>query len=172
MVTKKVKKKKKKKKKVEETNSLELVEALKDFTPKQAAFYLKWLETGNATKAAMGIYGCKDKASAATIGWENLRKLDNPMQRYAEAHGLDMPFAVKKLKEGLEATKTTSAAVVLIKKGKRVVTKQQESIEVADYEERGEWWDRLMKLMGWVKETPAAPALFQFNIGRDRDKYQ
>lgn len=56
---------------------------------------------GNAAQSAMKVYNCKDEASAATIGWENLRKLDKSdiMQKSLERVGLTTPNLNGKLKE-------------------------------------------------------------------------
>jgi phage terminase small subunit len=43
-------------------------------TPKQRKFTNKYLETGNATEAAMRVYKPKKRATARAIGSENFTK--------------------------------------------------------------------------------------------------
>lgn len=151
----------------------ELIEYFEGFTPKEAAFYLEWLETGNATEAAMQVYDCKNRNSAKALGSAVLTKLniDNPVKRFCEAHGLDVKTATDKLREGLEATKASNAAILLMKDGKVMKTEEQGLIEVPDYAERREWWDRFMKLMGWMKETPLVAQQIKFTVldGSEKD---
>lgn len=128
--------------------------AFGEWTPKQAAFYLKWLELGNKTEAAVQVYNCKTRASAAALATETFQNLNinNPVQRYCEANGLDLRYAMTKLKEGMEATQATNAVVLVQQDGKMESAEIQGLIEFPDYEERREWWDRFMKLMGWSVE--------------------
>lgn len=48
----------------------------RDFTLKQKLWLKYYIETGNATEAAVRVYQCKDRNSAKQIGYENLTKLD------------------------------------------------------------------------------------------------
>ena len=44
-------------------------------TLKQRRWIKKYIETGNATEAAMQVYNCKNRNVAESIGSENLGKL-------------------------------------------------------------------------------------------------
>lgn len=74
-----------------------------DLTLKQRKWMDTYLETGNATEAAMQSYNCKDRNSASQIGWENLRKLD--FAHFMEKAGITDTLLMKKTLEGLEAGK-------------------------------------------------------------------
>jgi len=141
-----------------------LAKVLKGFTPKQATFFIWYAMTGNGTRAALRAYYPKfpiDKefiklteeerrqyVTADAIARTNLEKHRNPLSLYMEQNGLDLKKALSKLQEGLEATKTSNAAILLTKDGKTVKAEEQGIIEVPDYPEQREWWDRLMKLLG------------------------
>lgn len=53
-------------------------------TIKQSLFLNKYLESGNATEAAMQVYGTNKRNVAAQIGYENLRnhEIKEAIQRY------------------------------------------------------------------------------------------
>lgn len=74
-----------------------------ELTLKQRKWLKLYLELGNATEAAMKVYDCKDRDSAANIGWENVRKLD--FSDLMEESGITDERLKKKLDEGLEATR-------------------------------------------------------------------
>jgi len=84
----------------------------KGFTIKQRKWIVEYLKTGNASKAAMKIYNCKDMESAGTIGSENIQKLANPVRQLMEARGLGMGRLLDVLSEGLEANKVISAQII------------------------------------------------------------
>jgi phage terminase small subunit len=83
----------------------------KDLTMKQRKWLDIYLETGNATEAAMQSYDCQDRNSASQIGYENLRKLD--YIDFMEAAGVTDQLLQKKLIEGLSATKQIGARKVV-----------------------------------------------------------
>lgn len=70
-------------------------------TLKQRKWLKLYLELGNATEAAVQSYDCKDRESAAQIGYENLRKLD--YADFLEQAGVTDELLIKKTAEGLEA---------------------------------------------------------------------
>ena len=72
-------------------------------TLKQRKWLQVYIKTGNATEAAMQVYDCKDRDSAATIGYENVQKLDYPA--FLEASGITDKLLTDKINEGLESTK-------------------------------------------------------------------
>ena len=89
------------------TKPNKLVEkGLAGMTPKQAKFLKLWLEHGNASKAAMEAYNCKNMMSAANIGSEVLSKLKNPMKLFLEQHGFGLTHLVKIVLEATTAVKT------------------------------------------------------------------
>ena len=78
---------------------------LEKLTHKQAMWIAEFYRTGNATEAAARVYNCKDRASAAQIGFENKQKLSQPVQKYAERLGIDLRFILKGFKQAAKATK-------------------------------------------------------------------
>lgn len=79
-------------------------------TLKQRKWLDLYIKTGNATEAAMQVYDCKDRETAATIGWENIRKLD--FSELMEESGLTDQLLNTKLAEGLDANKVISARII------------------------------------------------------------
>ena len=77
---------------------------MKKRTLKQSKWLKLYLENGNATESAMQVYNCKDREVAATVGWENLRKLD--FSDFLEEAGLTDKLLQEKLMEGLNANKS------------------------------------------------------------------
>lgn len=54
---------------------------------------------GNATECAVKVYNVKTRASAANIGYENVRKLENILPIVAESLELTLPRLLKELYE-------------------------------------------------------------------------
>ena len=81
---------------------------------KQRKWIKEYLDTGNATEAAMRVYDCQDRNSARTIGHENLIKLD--YGELMEEAGITDKMLNDRLYEGLNAgeEKTVGEEVVLI----------------------------------------------------------
>ena len=73
-------------------------------TLKQSKWLKVYLETGNATEAAMQVYNCKNRVSARQIGWENITKLD--FSDFLEEAGVTDKLLQQKLMEGLNADKS------------------------------------------------------------------
>ena len=97
-------------------------------TIKQRKWIKEYIKTGNATEAAMRVYDCKDKGSAAQIGWENMRKLD--MAELMEEMGL-----------------TDVALMNIGTEGMTKAVKQSMTGEVhPDYAVRHKYWDTMLKL--------------------------
>lgn len=118
-------------------------EITKDLTLKQRKWLRVYLETGNATEAAVQIYDCKDRESAATIGWENLRKLD--FSDLLEDSGITDKYLSIKLKEGLEATKRINIALSSYN-GSTQNDENQSVIEIPDYLVRHKYLETTLKL--------------------------
>lgn len=120
----------------------------KDWTIKQRKWVSAYLETGSATEAALSVYDCNgDREVAATIGWENLRKLD--FAELMEAGGITDKRLKEKLDEGLDANKPIGALVLIknTKDGKEEVLKDNEGmIEVPDMPTRHKYLETALKL--------------------------
>lgn len=159
----------------------DLAKKLSIYTPKQAAFYFWYSVMGNQTRAALKVYYPDfpiDKkyedlserelvqySTAASMASENLKKHENPVSLYLEQNGLDFSLLAQKLKEGLEATHLSNAALLLTKDGETIKAEEQGVIEVPDYEERREWWDRFARMLGVsIKEQPKVSATAQQQV--------
>lgn len=82
----------------------------KELTLKQRKWLSAYMESGNGVEAALFAYDLdasseNDRATASSISWENLRKLEIPINELMEEAGLTDVFLLKKLKENLEATR-------------------------------------------------------------------
>jgi hypothetical protein len=87
-------------------------ETEQQLTMKQRKWLKIYIETGNKTEAAMQAYDCKDRNTAAQIGWENLKKLD--FIDFLDEAGLSDKLLIDKVKTGLDSKK------YLVHKGKIV----------------------------------------------------
>lgn len=97
-------------------------------TIKQRKWLKLYIKTGNATEAAFQVYDCKDKGSAANIGWENVRKLQ--MDELMEEMGL-----------------TDIALMNIGTEGMTKSVKQSMTGETfPDYAVRHKYWDTMLKL--------------------------
>lgn len=72
-------------------------------TLKQQKFLAVYFQSGNSTQAAMEAYDCADRVTAASIGYENLRKLQIPVKSIMEIKGLSIGKLVDTILEGLKA---------------------------------------------------------------------
>lgn len=93
----------------------------KELTLKQRKWLLEYMESGNATRAALKAYypdfpsdkeypdlddeQKKTYNAASQIGWENMRKLNIEIVDLMDEAGLSDVYLVKKLAEQLEATR-------------------------------------------------------------------
>ena len=112
----------------------------KDLTLKQRKWIKIYLETGNATEAAMQVYDCKDRNTAANIGWENVRKLD--YTEFLEEAGITDNLLQKKINEGLEATRTVSA----VKTSRNATADSTDFVDVPDFLTRHKYLETTLKL--------------------------
>lgn len=158
----------------------DLAKKLSKYTPKQAAFFFWYSVMGNRTRAALKVYypdfpidkkysnltekEMKNYVTADAIATGNLEKHRNPLQLYLDQHGLDFSELARKLKEGLEATKTTNAAILLTKDGKTIKAEEQGLIEVPDHPEQRAWWDRFAKLLGIKLDEEKSGQKTQVNV--------
>lgn len=76
-----------------------------ELTLKQSKFIDIYIQTGNATEAAMQAYNCKDRMVARNVGSENLAKLGNIVRHIMEERGLTLPSMVDTVKEAQKAMK-------------------------------------------------------------------
>lgn len=109
-------------------------------TVRQRKWLKVYLETGNATEAAVQSYTCHTRESAASIGWENLRKLD--FSGVMEETGISIVHLLSKLKEGLESKRVISARITSSEAG----IDTNDFIEVPDYQTRFRYLELALKL--------------------------
>jgi hypothetical protein len=115
-----------------------------DLTLKQRKWIKEYIETGNATEAAMRVYDCQDRETAANVGCENVRKLQ-------------MPDLMDEM--GL----TDVALLNMGAEGATKPVKQSITGEIfPDYNTRRGYWETLLKLKGKLRDTVIAQ---QFNTG-------
>ena len=112
-------------------------------TIKQRKWIKKYIETGNATEAAMQAYNCKDRESAGTIGSENLQKL--AFSELMDEMGLTDIALINIGTEGIRAKKSTATGEM-----------------VPDYNVRHKYWDTLLKLKGKLSDKNITAA--QVNV--------
>lgn len=79
----------------------------KNLTMKQRKWIQVYIDTGNATEAAMQVYDVKDRDSANAIGSENLAKLS--YTDFMEAAGITDKLLQEKLMEGLSSDKVKTS---------------------------------------------------------------
>lgn len=104
-----------------------------DLTLKQRLWIKAYIETGNATEAAMRVYDCKNRNVANALGNENLAKLSMP--DLMEDMGLTDVALINIGAEGLSAQKTD-------------ITGDKHP----DYAVRHKYWDTLLKLKGKLSD--------------------
>ena len=79
----------------------------KRLTLKQLKFIQIYIESGNATKAAMEAYNCKNENVAKSLGSENLTKPDIAceIEKYRKEGGLSIQKAINAINDGYDAEK-------------------------------------------------------------------
>jgi hypothetical protein len=110
----------------------------KELTLKQRRWIKKYLEYGNAKKAAMEVYDCTED-SAGQIGYENLKKLD--YSDLMEEAGVTDKVLQDKILEGLTATRVISAV-----KGTSANGGTTDFIDVPDFMARHKYLETALKL--------------------------
>ena len=123
----------------------EEVKKKRRLTIKQRKWIKEYIKTGNASAAAMKVYNCKDRESAAVIGSENLTKLN--FQELMEEMGLT---DVTLLNVGTEG---------MIKPVKQSMTGEVHP----DYAVRHKYWETMLKLKRRL--GPEVVNNTQMNIG-------
>ena len=111
-----------------------------ELTIKQRKWLKLYLELGNATEAAMQTYDCKNRNSAAQVGYENLRKLD--YEEFMEEAGITDKLLQEKILQGLEATKVVSARMT----SKDADSNTDDFIDIEDYMVRHKYLETALKL--------------------------
>lgn len=104
-------------------------------TFKQRAWLKLYLETKNATEAAMQVYDCKNRNVANAIGAENLAKLS--MSDLMDAMGMTDDYLMEKVQEGLEKP----SRPITVKTANGLETKL-----IPDYQTRHKYVDTALKL--------------------------
>lgn len=74
-------------------------------TVKQSKFIKEYLKDGNGTRAALVAYDTKDKVTAASIAYENLKKLHNPMSMLMEEMGITPKSLIETVNDARSAEK-------------------------------------------------------------------
>mgnify|MGYP001563704136 FL=1 len=120
-----------------------------DLTLKQRKWIRVYIDTGNATEAAMQVYDCKDRDSAAIIGFENVRKLN--YEDFLEEAGITDKLLQQKLIEGLDADRIKTS----LTEPDRVVP---------DYPTRHKYLETALKLKKRL-DTDKSTTAVQTNIG-------
>jgi len=122
------------------------MEDRQDLTLKQRKWLKLYLELGNATEAAMQVYDCKDRNSAAQIGYENLRKLD--YEDFMEEAGITDHLLQQKIIEGLDANRTISAISTYkaASEAKNATGQTTDFIDVPDFAIRHKYLETALKL--------------------------
>ena len=120
----------------------------RELTLKQRKFIRYYIESGNATQSALQAYRCKDEVTAASIGYENLRKLQilRPIRILMDKAGLCEGKLVKVLAEGLEATRILSYL---------------NKVEVPDHSTRHRFLLTALELLGYIKNKEVIPNIDQ-----------
>ena len=111
----------------------------RELTIKQRKWLKIYVATGNATEAAMQVYDCVDRESAAQMGCQNVKKLQGDMAPAMEAMGITVPFLLQKALEGLDAEAIEYAKF----EGK--ITAQTSHV---DFPTRQRYLDTVIKLLG------------------------
>ena len=78
-------------------------------TIKQRKWLKVYIETGNATEAAMQAYNCKKRDTARALGAENLAKLSGPVSEILDMAGLTNGKLMDSIADGVGAMKTEIA---------------------------------------------------------------
>ena len=116
-----------------------IIEELNTLTLKQRKWLKVYIETGNATEAAMQAYDCTARDCGGHIGWENVRKLQGAISTLMDKHGITDGLLMDKLREGLDAEKTEFA------KHEGKITDSQ---DCTDFPTRQRYLDTAFKVRG------------------------
>lgn len=125
---------------------------LAKLTLKQRKWIKYYLETGNATQAAMRAYNCKNEVSAASIGYQNFNKLQIliPLRAIMEKKGLDLGSLLEVVVEGLKANKVLG---YLNNKTNGVDKVSDEFVETPDHATRHKFLTTALELLKLLKAS-------------------
>ena len=115
--------------------------AKKKLSLKLQKFKKLYLQTGNATEAALKVYNCKNREVAGEIGYQNLKKLD--FAELMEEAGITDKRLIEKVSEGMEAQKVISSYG-----GKNADASTTDFIEVPDHAVQHKYVETALKLKG------------------------
>jgi phage terminase small subunit len=106
---------------------------------KQKNFAKEFVETGNATEAAMRAYPCKTRQSAGVVGFDALRKpaVAQEVERLLDKKEITDDFMLQRLKEGMDAK------VVSSYQGEATQS------EIPDHNAAFKWWEAGAKMKGF-----------------------
>ena len=82
----------------------------RELTPRQRKWLSVFMQTGNATEAAMQAYDCANRHSARQIGYTTRKALCGRLNDAMDEAGLSDAVLLKTLKEGLEAVEVVTAS--------------------------------------------------------------
>lgn len=136
-----------------------LVKELFNGDTELALFFGAWLECErNATKAMLKIRPSLSYATAATLGWRMLKKVDKEL--VLQSYDLNLDAWMNQLKDGMNAKKVISAKII----GKKADESTDDFIEVPDHQARLPYHTKLGELLGIEGKKNDAPVMqfFQF----------
>lgn len=123
----------------------------RDLTIKQAKWLEKYIETGNATEAAVYAYDAKDRYTARNIGSENIAKLG--MRELMEEMGLTDVALVNMIAEG--ATKPM-----------KIHGTGDNFVELPDYGVRHKYIDTAVKMKDRMPKDPKSTLAARIEGGK------
>lgn len=123
-----------------------------DLNLRQRKFLDLYFKTGNATQSYMEVYKVKDVEVAAVNASRLLSNAKVSLRALIEKKGLGLGDLIDVLKEGIKATRTVSAQI-LVKENGGVLKKEDEGIiEVPDYRVRHDYIRTAAKWLGVEEE--------------------
>ncbi len=123
----------------------------KKLTVKQRKWMKEYIETGNATEAAIRVYSCKNRNVANAIGSQNLAKLS--IHELMEESGLTDVALLRLLTMGLTKPSTKILKKQLTYKEGQKEVQEIEYEDVPDYNTRVKYLDIAMRLKGLLSST-------------------
>jgi len=94
--------------------STDKVKKERELTIKQQTWLKLYIQTGNATEAAMQVYNCKSRDYASNIGYQNVTKLQDHarMREALDMANLGVPRILQVASEGLNATQMAGTGAI------------------------------------------------------------
>jgi phage terminase small subunit len=116
----------------------------KSLTIKQRKWMKEYIQTGNATEAAMRVYDCKNRNVANAIGSQNLVKLN--VNELVEKNGLTDIALIRKLVVGMTQSSNRLSKRYLQYYEKETKVKEIEYENVPAYDMRFKYLELALKL--------------------------